>query len=237
MWRSALRTKGTTKSSCSLFSSQVSNSIPHSFCLCSSRACPNSSSSATISQQCVKQRRRKEQVELRLGLAKAHRKTIKSCRCQEGCDLAWVRRNSAITLLFPHPTYSHYSLLKFRYMKYRWPFPASLLRPHFRKLPFTYLCSAYIVKTSPIDSAATTFIAKGPASLPCHQPTDAILLDSFQLPTAISDSSHCMPSIPPRPLPFLTKLNFSVQKVWNQLWYEPEIFHTWKYGKSRGILN
>lgn len=205
----------------------MSDPIPHTFCLCStSRACPNSSSSAFISHQRVKQTRGEEEVELCLGVARVHREIMKSCKCQERYDLGWVRRNSAVGLLFPPPAHSHYSLLKVSYMKYHWSFPASLLRPNFWKFPFMCLCPAHPVKTSPIDSAATTFIPKGPTSLPCHQPTDAILLDLPQLPAATADSSYLMPSIPPRLLPFLTKLNLSVQKIWNQLWFEPETFHT-----------
>jgi len=62
-------------------------------------------------------------------------------------------------------------------------------------------------KTRPMGSSATTLIPKGPGSPPCHQPTDATLLDLSQLPTTTIDSSYFLLSIPSRPLPYLTNLN------------------------------
>lgn len=103
-----LRTEGTTNSSSSLFSARVSDSILHTFCLCSSnRACPYSLTSAFISYRCAKLRRRIGGTHL--GAARIQSETIKFCKCKED-NLSWVRRNSAVTLLFSHPAHSHYSL-------------------------------------------------------------------------------------------------------------------------------
>ena len=58
------------------------NSILHVFCLCSSsKACPNSLSSAFIFQQCIKHKRGEEETELLLGVLRVHRKKKRSCKC------------------------------------------------------------------------------------------------------------------------------------------------------------
>lgn len=76
-----------------------------------SRARPKSSSSAFISHRRVKLRRGEEEVKLHWGAARVRGETIKSLQCQEGHDLGWVRRNSAIALL-PRPARSHHSRLE-----------------------------------------------------------------------------------------------------------------------------